>query len=133
VSTYRTEADLTKLSDIRDHVFARAREAGLTPLLEPKLELVLEEIMVNVANYAYGDGKGLAEIDCTSTPGVFCVTIRDWGTPFNPLEVDESNLSTDIDERAIGGVGLLLVTTMSDSCSYARKNDANELTFCFSL
>jgi len=101
--------------------------------MQPKLDLVLEEILVNVTNHAYGGKSGKVEIDCFIRSDFFCVTVRDWGTAFDPLSVDESNLPTDIDLRKIGGVGLLLVTTMSDSCTYERKNDANELTFCLSL
>lgn len=133
MAVFSTTADLASLPDIRDHVLARAREAGLSSPLEPKLDLVLEEILVNVATHAYGGQAGKAEIECSDASGAFCVTVRDWGTPFDPLAGDIPEMSTDIDDRPIGGVGLLLVTTMTDSCSYARANNANELTFCFSL
>ena len=131
--TLNTTADLAKLPEIREHVLNEANAAGLSDPMQPKLDLVLEEILVNVTNHAYSGKSGKVEIDCFTRSDFFCVTVRDWGTAFDPLSVDESNLPTDIDLRKIGGVGLLLVTTMSDSCTYERKNDANELTFCLSL
>ncbi|QJB56700.1 ATP-binding protein [Pseudodesulfovibrio sp. zrk46] len=130
---YTTTADLAMLPGIRDYVLAHAREAGLTTPMEPRLDLVLEEILVNVAKYAYNGDSGNVDVDCAVTDNTFCVTVRDRGVPFNPLEGDTPEFSTDVDERRIGGVGILLVTHMADRCSYERVDDTNELTFCFAL
>lgn len=133
MSALSITADLEHLPRIRKYVLGRAREAGLSPTLEPKLDLVLEEVFINVANHAYRGGVGTAEIDCAVQTSAFCVTVRDWGPQFNPLDSEPPDVSADIDSRPIGGLGLLLVTTMTDKCTYARTDDTNELTFCFFL
>lgn len=130
---FRTAADLKHLPATRDFVFSQAREAGLPNELERKLDLVLEEILVNVMNYAYGDGEGEVEVECDVRSDSFCCTVRDWGPTFNPLHAPTPDTSLGIDERPVGGLGLMFVNTMSDTCSYVRENEANELTFCFSL
>lgn len=133
MSALRATADLSSLHPMRDHALAHARKSGLSIELEPKLDLVLEEILVNVASHAYGGEAGEVELECEVTNDEFCCTVRDWGIPFNPLAQDEPDTTQPLNERPIGGLGLLFVTTMPNSCSYRRNGEANELTFCFSL
>lgn len=99
--------------------------------LELKLNLVLEEVIVNIVNHAYAGTNGDMEVECTTPSGKFCCTVRDWGPPFNPLLADKPDTTSDIDNRSVGGLGLMLVTTMTDECSYTRSGESNELTFCF--
>lgn len=130
---FRTEADLANLASIREEVIARAQEARLPSGLLTKLELALEEALVNVMSYAYDDKSGMLEVECRTASRSFTVTIRDWGGPFNPLESPPPSLANDIEQRQVGGLGIMLLTTMTDHCEYRRIGDANELSFSFSL
>lgn len=132
MSALRLAAALDNLTAAEDYVLDLAQQAGVPTELEPKLRLALEEIVVNIASYAYPEKDGDFEIECDPRPNSFCCTIRDWGSAFNPLEADEPDTSQSLEERPIGGLGLMLVTSMADHSSYARVDNANELTFCFS-
>jgi len=125
--------DLSGLQPARDHVLALAREAGLHPAALPRLDLALEEVLVNVARHAYGGGPGTFEVECAVRHGRFCCLIRDRGAPFDPLAAPPPDTGADMDRRAVGGLGILLVTAMADRCHYSRTGDANELTICFAL
>lgn len=125
--------DLASLPLVRDHVLPLAADAGLDPAALPRLDLVLEEILVNVANHAYGGRQGTFEVECAVRDGQFCCLIRDWGAPFDPLAASAPDTGTTMEQRPVGGLGILLVTTMSDHCRYARTDEANELTVCFAL
>ncbi len=133
MSVFRAAAAIENLPPTQDFVIDLARKAGLPAPLELKLNLVLEEVIVNVANHAYAGTDGDMEVECASPPGKFCCTVRDWGLRFNPLKAAKPDTTASIEERPIGGLGLMLVTTMSDNCSYTRSGETNELTFCFSL
>ena len=139
MAVIRTIADLSSLPAIRDYVLATASQAGITGDVPPKLDLVLEEVLVNVANYAYGSDSGDIEVECTvqenpdSDSRTFCFELRDWGSYFDPLEADMPDTTIGIDERPIGGLGLLLVTTLSDHCAYTRQGTMNILTLCFNV
>ena len=139
MSTIRAKADLSSLPTSRDYVLSTARQAGITGEVPPKLDLVLEEVLVNVASHAYGSGRGEVEVECMvqdnpdSGSRTFCLELRDWGTYFDPLEADTPDTTANIDERPIGGLGLLLVTTLTDHCSYTRQGDMNILTLCFNV
>jgi len=126
-------ADLASLPAIRDYVLERAGQAPLPEGTALKIELVLEEIVVNVANHAYRRQGGPLEVDCFVRGDAFCCLLRDWGPPFNPLEAEKPDVGQDLDDRPIGGLGIYLATTMPDHCAYERLGNANELTFCFAL
>lgn len=123
--------DLASLPLVRDHVLTLAAQAGLEPTRLAHLDLVLEEVLVNVIRYAYGGRQGRFEVECAVRDGRFCCLVRDWGAPFNPLSAPAPDTGADMEHRATGGLGILLVTTMADHCAYARTGNANELTVCF--
>lgn len=135
MTAIRAKADLSSLPVIRDYVLSTASQANLTGDIPPKLDLVLEEVLVNVANHAYGPHGGDVEVECSVQENgearTFCFELRDWGTYFDPLAAEKPDTSAGIDERPIGGLGLLLVTTLADDCQYHRQGDMNVLTLCF--
>ena len=126
-------ADLSSLPAIREYVLDQASRVALPGGTDLKIELVLEEVVVNVANHAYRRQGGPLEVDCFVRGAAFCCLLRDWGPPFNPLQAEKPDVGQDIEDRPIGGLGIYLATTMPDHCSYERLGNTNELTFCFNL
>jgi serine/threonine-protein kinase RsbW len=99
-----------------------------------KLDLILEEILVNVARYAYSPESGAVEVAYTPAgPHQLLVEIADFGRVFNPLQADPPDLSRGLAERPIGGLGVFLVRSMVDSIAYRREGDRNVLAFTFPL
>jgi serine/threonine-protein kinase RsbW len=75
--------------------------------LPPQVDLILEEILVNAINYAYPLGNGEIEVECmVEGPEMFRVTVRDWGVRLNPLDQLAPDLTTDIANRRVGGLGI---------------------------
>lgn len=136
-ATLRISAEVGSLADVQGFVQGEAERLGVPDLLIPKLDLVSEEIFVNVANHAYPQGGGEAELRCfreaDGSEEFFCLSIRDWGPPFNPLEQDAPSLDDDLDDRPIGGLGIFFVNEMADRCAYERDGDANEFRACFKV
>lgn len=87
-SVLRVKADLSSLPAVREHVLANARRTTLPDGTEHKIDLVIEELLVNIANHAYGGNGGPMEVECMVRDSAFCCLIRDWGPPFNPLNAD---------------------------------------------
>ncbi|WP_028587397.1 ATP-binding protein [Desulfocurvus vexinensis] len=133
MATLRLPAALDRLDQYREFVLGCAREAALPADREGKLELILEELLVNVARYAYPDGQGEVELCCGADPGRFVLVIRDWGPPFDPLAACTPDLDAGVDERPIGGLGIFFVRQMADGLAYRREDGANELTIHFDL
>lgn len=96
-----------------------------------QLELVLEEIFVNIASYAYeGDERPVVlSVELEDNPPAAVVTFRDKGTPYNPLERSDPDLAVKLEKREIGGLGIFLVKKNVDSIWYEHINDENVLSF----
>lgn len=129
----RLPAALDRLDDYRAFVVDSAVRASVPDALLGKLELVLEELLVNVISYAYPDGDGEIEVACGLDGGSFTLAIRDWGPPFDPLGAEAPDLDADVDERPIGGLGIFFVKSMASDVAYARDGEANVLSLRFDL
>lgn len=139
MDSLRLPARLELLEEFRAFVVARARDWNMPEDLDLKLELVLEEALVNVMHYAYPDGNGQVEVVCADersrTAGMrkFLLEIRDWGPAFNPLDRPPPDLDGDIGSRPIGGLGIHLIRKMAEEVGYARTGGANVLSMRFHL
>jgi len=92
-------------------------------------ELVLEEALMNVISYAYGD-RTAREIDLTvRVQGAdIVIRIEDDGIAFDPLRVPEPPTPVSIDESVPGGLGIKLMRRAARSAAYERVGDRNVLT-----
>ena len=93
-----------------------------------QLELVVEEVLVNICRHAYGDTPGEVEIRCIRVAREhLCVEFIDRGKPFNILASPPRDLTADVEEREVGGLGIPLIRAMMDEVSYCRAGDRNIL------
>ena len=94
-----------------------------------KIELAIEEIFANIANYAYKDktGKCTLKIQYEDKRKVDFI-FEDSGVPFNPLEKEEPDISKPLEEREIGGLGIFLTKKTMDDIQYKYENNKNILT-----
>ena len=105
------------------------------------IHLVIEELVVNVANYAYppvaNDSKSPVEdyldVDILLHDENLTLRFRDGGMPFNPLELPPPDLSLPMSERKKGGLGICLVRKEADDIAYEYKGGENVLTVSFDL
>jgi len=91
-----------------------------------RIELALEEALMNVIHYAYGDREEEIEIELMWQPEQIQIQIKDQGLPINPLEhIRLPDTQKTLQERGIGGLGLYLIHQIMDEVSYRRENDKN--------
>ena len=93
-----------------------------------QLEIAVDEIMNNIASYAYQDKIGKAEIKIEIDSTSISITFKDCGIPYNPLEKDDPDITLPAEERGIGGYGIFLVKKIMDDVSYEYKDNHNILT-----
>ena len=97
--------------------------------LTGKIRLAVEEAVVNVMEYAYPKGsKGEVSIRAVSNGKRLKFVITDSGIPFNPTKVAATNTMLSVEERPVGGLGILLVRELMDSINYERIDGKNVLT-----
>jgi anti-sigma regulatory factor (Ser/Thr protein kinase) len=112
-----------------------ASTVGVSPARAAEIELALEEALVNICQYAYGDDDtGTVEIRCQRDNTVhFLIEVIDTGQPFNILALPPPDLTADIEQRPVGGLGVLFIRTLMDHVTYRRDGNQNILQLTVQL
>ena len=123
------EATLENLQTVIDFATERLEARDCSMKVVMQTELVIEEIFVNIASYAYNPEIGPATfcIEFEENPDAVLMTFIDGGKPYNPLEQDEPDTTLAIEERDIGGLGIFLVKKNVDEISYEYSDGKNIL------
>ena len=132
VSVPASEANLIAVNNfINSHLEPYDIPVGL----QTKIELVVEELFVNIAKYAYKDNTGTVQIDChvSQNPNVLHLTFKDSGIPFNPLAKKDPDVTLSAEDREIGGLGIFLTKKYMDTIDYQYENKMNVLTLTKNL
>jgi anti-sigma regulatory factor (Ser/Thr protein kinase) len=80
-------------------------------------------------SYAYPpQTKGEISVEARSDGKVLRFIITDVGVAFDPTQVLRADTTLPIEERPIGGLGILLMREMMDTINYERVNGKNILT-----
>ncbi|HXV20181.1 MAG TPA: ATP-binding protein [Desulfuromonadales bacterium] len=127
----RLPASLESLEPLRVFVEGHALRAGLDEAQARRLELALEEAVVNIIDHAYGGRGGELELCCNPMPRGLEIRLVDEGPPFNPLEAPPVAPLTDIASQRIGGMGIHLFRSLADGLRYRREGERNVLTLRF--
>lgn len=128
----RFTAELDQLYQMLEHILAHAKKAGFDRKILTKIELALEEALVNIINYGYPNKVGSIDLKCevlSDQPGLK-IDIKDWGVPFNPI-AEAAKYNPDLSkskEIVVGGCGIFFIVNMMDQASYRRDKDSNILT-----
>ena len=93
------------------------------------VNLSLDELLTNTMTYgADGVERQQVEIVLSLDDAALTTQIRDTGPAFDPLEVPDPDLDSDVEDRPIGGLGVFLVREMMDDMRYRRVDGRNEVT-----
>jgi len=93
-----------------------------------RLDLVLEEMLLNVVNHAFDDDREhLFELIVEVSGAEIQLQFEDDGRPFDPTTAEVRQQARSIAEAVPGGLGLPLLRQMSSSMSYERVGSRNRL------
>ena len=116
--------EMTEVGRLRTFFFSVCREHGIDDETAKTLNLALEEWVANVIGYAYPKGmRGHVEVTADVKEDVLTLVIKDHGTAFDPTQHAEVDIDAELDERAIGGLGIHLIRTIMDTVEYQRTVD----------
>ena len=93
-----------------------------------RVTLVVEEMVQNVLDHGYTDQPGNVKVLVTSRPKTVSIDIVDDAPQFNPLEdAPEPDLTSVIEERRIGGLGVYFMSQLMDEVTYKYESGQNKL------
>jgi anti-sigma regulatory factor (Ser/Thr protein kinase) len=95
-----------------------------------QIDLAVEELYVNIANYAYpaDNGDVTIQFDYQEAPPMIEISFIDQGNPFNPLNNADPDITLSAEERQIGGLGVMMVRKTMDAVEYRFEKNENILT-----
>lgn len=118
--------EVAGLNTFQKSVYAKL---GIEKSMVRKLQLAVEEAVVNVIDYAYPiDTEGDIEVRMMSDGQNLKIVIIDSGVFFDPTTKEKADTTLSAQERQIGGLGLLLVRELMDTINYEREEGKNILT-----
>ena len=129
--TYQTfPAKTESLSDVLGFVDQKLDSFECPMKIQMAVCVAIEEVFVNVAHYAYGEGQGDMCLGIGFDEESRTVTFRmtDKGVPFDPLQKPDPDITLSAEDREVGGLGIFIAKKTMDSISYAYENGENILT-----
>ena len=118
MATLSLFADLSELATIREFVAQTGRDLGLDERRIYDLQLAVDEACANVVQHGYGGQGGEIEITVERDGEEVRVTLRDWGTSFDPQAVPAPDVTASLEQRRLGGLGLFLIHQVMDDVSF---------------
>ena len=117
--------EVAKLSEFVDEV---CEAVGFDMSTTMSMNLAMEEAVVNVIDYAYPNTTGNINITAEANEQRLKFIISDNGIPFDPTTKAEVDITLNVEDRPIGGLGIHLVRQIMDSINYERIDGKNVLT-----
>ncbi len=128
LSKLKLPATLSNLRQFVELVSKCAEDQGLNPEKVTDIGVATEEALVNICNYAYKGETGEVKVSCLlDDENRFIVEIEDRGIPFDIKALENPNLTLDIHEREVGGLGVFIIKELMDEVQYRREGDKNIL------
>ena len=123
------EARVENIGAATDFVNSELEALGCPMKEQTQIDVALDEVLANVASYAYPDGIGevTVRLEAEADPRAAVITILDRGIPFDPLKNDDPDVTLSLEEREIGGLGVFLVKKTMDEVSYEHRDGKNIL------
>lgn len=105
--------------------------AGLCPADRGSAEIVLAEILNNIAEHAYAGQGGPIEICLSPEQAGIACRIADIGIGMPGGQLPSGNLNdiSEVSDLSEGGYGWFLIRSLTADLHYLRRRNRNELRF----
>lgn len=123
-------AENKRLPEVNEFINAHIEGYDISPKTEMQIEVAVEEIYSNVANYAYAPATGEVEIraEVEKEGPTLSITFIDEGMEYNPLAKEDPDISLPAEERDIGGLGIFMTKKSMDEVLYEYTDGKNMFT-----
>ena len=128
-NSYQVDAKHDLISLMINPIIAALEENNANSKAVYQMNLALEEIFVNIVNYAYPNKDGKVDISykLNKKDKSINIKIKDKGKEFNPLAAKDPDLGAPAKDRKIGGLGIFIVKNVVDDIKYQRIDNQNVL------
>ena len=123
------QADKKNLLAVQGFVDEELESAGCPMATQIAIDVAIEELFVNVADYAYGGKTGeiTVRISILEEPLAAEITLIDGGKQYDPLAKPDPDVTLAAKDRKKGGLGIFMVKNSMDDMRYEYKDGKNIL------
>ncbi len=123
------ETKIENVEKVTEFVNAELEKINCPAKARAEIDIAIDELFSNIAYYAYNPeiGKATVKVEVEDNPQSVILTFMDNGVPYNPLEKKDPNVKLPLEERDVGGLGILMVKKSMDSIEYEYKDGHNIL------
>ena len=121
--------EISEIGRLADFIEDMGNEFSLAPDIIFNLNLVLEEAVANIINYAYPkDEHESIYLSARMHEDSIVLVLTDTGKEFDPTMAPEVDVTLSAEERQIGGLGIFLIRQIMNEVRYERIDGKNVLT-----
>ena len=121
--------DLSELTTLSRSLEDFATSLGLSKRTLFQLNLVIDELVTNIINYAYRDeAEHRIAVIVRLEAGSLVMRVEDDGIPFNPVLSEVPDCSCPVERRVVGKLGIHLARQFADDLVYERCGNRNVVT-----
>ena len=121
--------EISEIGRLADFIEDIGNEFSLAPDVRFNLNLVLEEAVANIINYAYPkDEHESIYLSARMHVDSIVLVLTDTGKEFDPTMAPEVDVTLSAEERQIGGLGIFLIRQIMNEVRYERIDGKNVLT-----
>ena len=122
-------ATVDNISAVTNFVEHELTERNCPKSAKAQINIAIDEIFGNIAQYAYNpeNGDATVRVEVTDDPIEVILTFMDKGKPYNPLEKADPDVTLSAKERKVGGLGIFIVKKSMDEIDYHYEDGKNVL------
>ena len=123
-------AVLDNLDTVQGFVAETLERAGCPLRTQMQIEVAVEEIFVNIAQYAYAPETGEVTVsaELSGDGRALRLCFSDGGVPYDPLARQDPDIALPAEERDVGGLGVYMTKQLMDELHYEYRDGRNVLT-----
>ena len=127
--TLRIDLRADELPRLAVAVEEMAASEAWSPDLAFQVQLALDEISDNLVQHRTEAQSTYMEVALVSDEQTVTVTVVDDGIAFDPIvDAPAADVTSELKDRPVGGLGLHLIRTLLDEVNYRREDGKNVLT-----
>lgn len=125
---------LSRVREFAEEVEAFGQTAGLPDTKVYIVNLTLDELIANVVMYGFkGVEDPRIEVELALADNKLVLVLEDNGRPFDPTQDVNPDITSELIDRPVGGLGRYFVKRLADRISYEWVNGRNRVTAEYDL
>jgi len=125
-TTLRLKNHLSELEHLYQALVQFGQKNDISSKIMDEMNLALEEIITNIISYAFStEAEHTIILRLSIDDDQLLAEVEDDGKSFNPLDAQDPDIGLPLEDRPIGGLGILLTKNMVDQMDYMHNDGKN--------